>query len=236
MSTGTLISRQTAEMRAARVIVELGLKEHTRDYAPQELLAIQIVGSIRRHEKAVSDIDLLALVPELRCEDQLFQILNQACENPWVDPQAKDEPTSLFGSGGRSTPTPPPEPIFRAIKGLKPGFRQASLVILGRGDEPEIPLQVFRAEPAHWGWALARCTGPGKLGELLLAHWKQTQGIGRDGKGSIDGRLVGADGTAVSTPTETDFFRRMGMNYVYPRERGELLEKLSNARDRGGRS
>lgn len=241
MSTGTLIPRQAAELRAARVIVELGLKEHTRDYAPADLLAVQIVGSIRRHKKLIGDVDLLALATEVGAStpvltpamDPLFMVLNQACENPWIDPKAHEERTSLFGAD-KLTPAPPRAPMLRAVKGLKPGFRMASLVILGRVDEPEIPLQVFRSEPAHWGWGLARATGPGELGEQLLAHWKHTQGIGREGKGSIDGRLVDANGDVVSTPTETEFFRRLGINYCWPRERDELLERIKAARARSG--
>jgi hypothetical protein len=238
LSTGTLIPRHTAELRAARVIVELGLKSHTRDQAPTDLLAVQIVGSIRRHRKAVGDIDLLALEPEVGAStpritpgmDPLFQVLNQACENPWTDPTAKDTPASLFGGGDRPTPAPPLAPILRAVKGLKPGFKLASLVLLGRGDEPEIPLQVFRSEHAHWGWSLVRCTGPGDLGEELLARWKIMNRIPREGKGSIDGRLVDGYGQVVSTPTEGEFFRRMGLTFCWPRERDEMLKKLQDAR------
>jgi hypothetical protein len=238
-----MIPRQAAEMRAARVIVELGLKEHTRDYAPVDPLAVQYVGSIRRHEKTVGDVDMLALAPVLPPAhtdedfaqfDALFTVLNQACENPWQDSKARQADGALFGREESpraiKIPAPPRAPLLRAVKGLKPGFKQASLMILGRVDEPEIPLQVFRAEASHWGWALAYRTGPGRLGELLLAHWKHINGIGRDSKGSVDGRLVDRSGLEVATPTETQFFRRLGMSYVWPRERTELLNKLAHAR------
>jgi len=242
VSTGTALSRTTADIRVGRLIVELGLKTHTLGQAPSDPLAVQVVGSIRRLRKEVSDIDLLALVPEVGAStpqitpgmDPLFMVLDQACENRWEDPKAKDKdaPAMLWGGGEQATPAPPRAPILRAVKGLKPGFKLASLVAIGRNGEPDIPVQVFRSESAHWGWSLVRCTGPGELGEELLARWKLMNRIPREGKGSVDGCLVDGYGQVVSTPSESEFFRLLGLHFSWPRERDELLKELLEARKR----
>lgn len=76
-----------------------------------------------------------------------------------------------------------------------------------------IKLDLFFAEPANWGLALAIRTGSAEFShKVLAARWVQL------GYKSVDGHLT-ANGRRVPIREEADLFSRLRMDYIEPEKR-----------------
>lgn len=177
-----------------------------------------VVGSVRRGLPEVGDIEII--VPALKVTqagnehvDSLFSRINGSMSNPWVHPKAPER--SMFDSEPERVIEPEPDQIIgEAIRGLKPGFLSASLLLRPLG--LEVPCQLYRYTAQNRGWIELMRTGPADFGRLFLIAWKRRWNIPHEQQASIDGHLVNRDGEIVHVPDEDAAFDLCGMPAVLP--------------------
>jgi len=185
---------------------------------------VEVVGSIRRRRPDIGDIEIIAPMPRAAdpekvqsSEDRLFRELNLCVSNPWVD-----------GSGSLFAEKPDTSRSFGvAVRGLKPGFKAASLQLKAYG--VEVGLDVFRFDALNAGWVKLCRTGPSEFGRWFLGRWKERQGIPVGDparKASVDGYLVDSRGQIVPVATEEEAFRLIGSNFVAPDRRDAMCEAM----------
>lgn len=235
MSAGPRISIDQAGAYGMVLLDRWRLSLVEEDMAPESPIDVLPVGSGRRQTPDVGDLEFLAVVPpgwtrDKRCEahdDPLFQRINATLFNPWT-PDAKTPvlfaPPAAGGGGAGGGGGGGGRPFARAVKGVRPGFLEASVEIIGKGGEVVIPVQIFRCERGSWGWNAVMRTGPKELGELLLMEWKRRQGtLGTETQGSIHGWLVDKKGERRPCHSEREFFELVGLAFVEPEARQRLL-------------
>ena len=177
---------------------------------------VTVVGSVRRGSEWVGDLEFVAPMGDPKNDLLCGRIL--CTMDGYV-------PDSIYGEQ-------PAGVIGRAVKGLKPGFKAASLLIRTR-TAGEVAVQIYRFTPENRGWITLMRTGPGDFGEWFLGKWKDHHGIPRgdpSSRGSIDGNLVDAQGVIVPVRSEDECFRRCGMEPVEPERRGEFIAHVQRAR------
>lgn len=195
-----------------------------------------VVGSVRRGLPEVGDIEIVvpAQVPALKVTqagnehiDFLFIRINGSMSNPWTHPKAKER--SMFDPPEPVTERviePEPDQIIgEAVRGLKPGFLSASLLLRPLG--LEVPCQLYRYTPKNRGWIELMRTGPADFGRLFLIAWKRRWNIPHEQQASIDGHLVNRDGEIVHVPDEHAAFSLCGMEFILPESRDSwVLEQV----------
>ena len=181
-----------------------------------------LVGSARRLKADVGDLEILS-PHEPKSADTLHRRIARTVE-------ARTDEGGLFAAGGEGHA----RVIGREVRGLKPGFLEASLVMTPRPGA-SINVQVYRYTPANLGWQLILRTGPQTFGQIFLVAWKRAHGI-PVGAGvatrpaSIDGHLVNAAGEIVPVATEAEAFAAAGMDYVPPDRREAVAAHFEQAR------
>lgn len=227
MSTGPRITLEQAE---AFVLVVFQRRLGFASIEDAAAQGVEVVGSIRRRRPDIGDIEIIAPLPRAanpECvqssEDRLFRELNLCVSNPWVD-----------GSGSLFAEKPDVSRAFGvAVRGLKPGFKAASLQLRAYG--VEVGLDVFRYDPLNAGWVKLCRTGPSEFGQWFLGRWKERMGIpvgDPNRKASIDGYLVDARGQIVPVATEDEAFKLIGANFVWPDRRDAMVEAMNQRRER----
>lgn len=228
MSSGPRITLDQARRAAAALAERWQLDTLLPDHTPAGV----VVGSVRRQRPEVGDLEIVAAMPATprrgaitAADDPLFRRINESMANPWTDERAP-----LFGA----TPEPDPARIIgEAVRGLRPGFAAASLIVRP-WPGVTLPVQVFRAPPEARGWLLLYRTGPAEFGAWFLGRWKRARGIpvGDDRhKASIDGHLVDAHGQIVPVPTEEEAFRLAGVAWIDPAGRDDFMARLQASRE-----
>lgn len=199
MSAGPRLQLEHADAAAAFVMRAWGL----------EPPAAMVVGSVRRREPDVGDLEIIAPVGEptpLFGGDPLYERIT-ACVG---SARAEDMPEVL------------------PLRGLNPGFKAASMTVslyaLAERRTLHLPVQIYRYDRGNRGWIELMRTGPAEFGRWFLAEWKRRHRIPTDGNGSIDGWLVDANGERVVTETEGDCFREMGLPVCPPERRRAFAE------------
>lgn len=150
---------------------------------------IAVAGSVRRCKEEVADIELVAI--------------------------ARLEPAGLFGTERTSA-------LYQALK--------AQEVTFLKGDDPHgryhqlqlddgLQVDLFLAQEDNWGWIYLLRTGSADFSQAVLTRWKRLQGIGPEGQGSRNGRLVYRDGTRVATPEEQTVFDLVHVPWIAPERR-----------------
>lgn len=170
---------------------------------------VTVVGSVRRGREHVGDLEFVAPIGDPRNDPLCGRML---CTMEGFVPD------SIYGEQ-------PEGVIGRAVKGLKPGFKAASVLIRTR-TAGDFPVQVYRFTPDNRGWITLMRTGPGDFGEWFLGRWKDRMGIPRGDpkrQGSIDGHLVDAQGVIVPVQSEEEAFERCGLKPVHPESRDEFM-------------
>lgn len=114
-----------------------------------------------------------------------------------------------------------PKAFAEGVRGVKPGFITASVVVkpfAGSLAGREIPVQVERFTPENRGWKIIMRTGPSDFGQWFLGKWKARYGIpfGPAGKASINGHLVDRHGAVVPVRSEEEAFDLCKQKYVPP--------------------
>ncbi len=153
---------------------------------------IAIAGSVRRGRETVGDIELVA-IPRYEPAGLFGDLRANAL---WAHLHAGD--------------------AYRFVKGDNPDGRYYQLAMPAH---PDLQIDLFLAQRDNWGLTLLVRTGSAEFSTAMLAHWKRRQGIGRDGAGSVDGRLASRDGRAVPTPEEDTVFALLGLPFVPPERR-----------------
>lgn len=173
-----------------------------------------VVGSVRRREPDVGDLEILAPAAHaapLFGGDPLYE--------------------RIVAGVGRDRATDSPEVI--PLRGLKPGFAAASLIAClfdtRTGHTIQMPVQVFRCESGCWGWAMLMRTGPADFGRWFLWQWKRAHGIPPERPASVDGWLVDARGERVPTETEAVCFREINLPVCPPERRRAFAEQQAAA-------
>lgn len=204
-----------------------------------------VVGSVRRGLPEVGDIEIIVPAEESggglasalvgaamggRKIDYLFNRINGSMSNPWTDPKAQER--SMFDPPEVVVEPEPDQIIGEAIRGLKPGFLSASLLLRPLG--LEVPCQLYRYTAQNRGWIEVMRTGPTDFGRLFLLQWKRRWNIPHEHQASIDGHLVDRDGKVVHVPDERAAFDLCGMPAVPPelRDAWVLEQARLTARDR----
>lgn len=191
------------------------------------------MGSVRRGEPNVGDIDILTLYPigcqvekPIAKDDPAFQRIAATMRG-----EQQIQP-ALFGE----QPARHARILGEAVEGLKPGFKACKLLIDGpRG--MKIKVQIFRTTAENAGWAAIKNTGPADFGKLFLIRWKERYGIpmgdSDNHPASRGGSLLDSYGIPVPTAGEMEAFEKCGMTYIPPKNRRAFAE--SELRKVGGR-
>jgi len=154
---------------------------------------ITLAGSVRRRKEVVGDIEFVAI--------------------------PRYEPAGLFGDRTANTlweHLHARDDAYRFVKGDSPDGRYYQLALPAR---PGLQVDLSLAREDNWGLTLLVRTGSAAFSTAMLARWKRVQGIGREGQGSVDGRLVTRDGRVIPTPEEETVFQLLGMRTVPPERR-----------------
>ena len=154
---------------------------------------IAVAGSVRRRKEQVGDIELVAIpryAPAGLFGDRTTNLL-------WERLHARAD-------------------AYRFVKGDHPDGRYYQLALPA---QPGLQVDLFLAQEDNWGLTLLVRTGSAAFSTAMLARWKRLQGIGREGQGSVDGRLVTRAGAVVPTPEEETVFHLLGMRPVPPERR-----------------
>lgn len=207
MSTGPRIPLDDADRAVAWIFTRWAL-------SPTQC---HVVGSVRRRKEYVGDVELIA-PPRDKHHDPEHDAIARTMEG-YV-------PATLLDAGE------PEKAIGRAVKGLKAGFKAASIE-LRRRDGSYLPVQIYRYTPDNKGWIMLMRTGPGDFGEWFLGRWKDRWAIPRgDARhvASKDGHLVDAQGQVVSVPHEEAAFEKCGIKYVPAERRAAFVEHVQKAR------
>lgn len=212
MSTGPRIPLKAA-LAAAKTLTELWKLP----------AGAVVVGSVRRSRPDVGDLEFLVPMPEVTAsaaDDAVFQSINAT-----VTPAG----SSLFSGASAQCGV--------AERGVKPWFQAAAVRMQLRIDGVllDLPVQVFRAPPKAWGWALLMRTGPGEFGKWVLWKWKEAHGTNRLDQGSKDGHLVDAQGVVVPVFTEAEIFQRLRIPFIAPEERDDAVARLMSTERREAR-
>ena len=199
MSAGPRIGLSTAAAAAGYLTKAWGL----------DALGAVWVGSLRRGEASIGDLDLIA--PIGGAKDSVYVAIDRTLERTG----------DMFGAESK--------PLCRALRGHKPGFLAASYVLLL--DEPrlDLPLQVSRYTPENFGWQLVYRTGPRAFGMWFLASWKKRFGIPPDGNALVKDHLRDDHGRIVPVRTEEEAFRAVGWGFVPPGHRTAACVEYARA-------
>lgn len=239
MSSGARISFKVAQSIAA--YIEKTLRELAVDVAEKHAVEqFQDVGSLRRQKDSIGDLEVLAPLPVPARgdadrigwdEDPLLRVLNRIVDNPMLEPPKCAGVLWMQPKEELEKPAPRRRELGTAIKGLKPGFLAASIMLRVKQSVcgvSEIKLEIFRAARDNYGWAMVMRTGPQEFGIEFLTRWKRRYGIpfGDEGKASIDGGLVDSEGNPVRVPDERAAFAACGMEYIEPENREWFISHL----------
>lgn len=186
-----------------------------------------VVGSVRRGERDVGDVELIAPVPDQADADSLYQRIARNC------PRSQTINAGLFDGGLDARR---PEQVWcEPLAGVKERFLEARMrVTLWEIDtkrEYTVPVQIFRYTRINRGWVELMRTGPAGFGKALLARWRRVHGLG-DQPCSKDGCLQLPGGPA-QTYSETDVFRMADLPFIEPHHRGMIADRID--RDEGYR-
>jgi len=176
-------------------------------------MTLAVVGSIRRGLTSVSDIDLIA--PWAHDEDPLHAALVAKFGDP-----AKDKANPLFAAA-----VAPEGRMGIWLQGLNRNFRRCAVLLkLVKEPKVEIKVEIHRYTPGpegNRGWIEMIRTGPAEWGRMCCIRWNH-----RVPNGTSDhGFLVDGDGERHPTPDEASVFRLLGLQYIPPAARTDILAK-----------
>ena len=89
-----------------------------------------------------------------------------------------------------------------------------------RQDEEQVVIELFRAVPDNWGYILALRTGAGDFNKIWAA--KPWDGGSLPANVVLKDGFVWCNGRPVPTPTEEEFFERIGLPCWPPNERSAM--------------
>lgn len=189
--------------------------------------SVFVAGSVRRQAADVGDIDLLAPAAPAGGRDELFERIAATVDNP-------PAPTGIFEAAAQAA-APDGPAIATAVRGLKPGFLAADLVVRAWKGSVELKVQISRYTRQNLGWQLIYKTGPVEFGRWFLFRWKQRYGIPVNDerfKASIDGCLVNLDKKVIAVESEDEAFARCGLQPVPPAHREAFVQRVQAMADK----
>lgn len=176
-----------------------------------------LAGSARRGVEHCGDVELLAPAPIAPgARDDVCERIKAVL--------LPEETTVLY---------PPAGAWASEVKGVKPGFRYAQVIVYPRllnrsyfedvlGTEPDggVKVDLFRYVPGaagNFGWISLIRTGPHEFGEACLVRWKRISGGGCSHAGFP--RVKDKDSAAIAVPDEAAAFALLKMPFIEPRDR-----------------
>lgn len=159
---------------------------------------IEIAGSIRRQKETVKDIELVAIPKMGAVRGQLYEGEVESLLNRLID--------ALIHAN--------PQRIHFDQDTKRNGDRYKRLRFDGIGVDLFIVLP-----PAQWGVIFTIRTGPAIFGRLLVTH-QSKRGYLPDDMRISEGQLW-HNGVAVPVETERQFFEKIGVPWIEPRNRNE---------------
>lgn len=154
---------------------------------------VELVGSVRRRQKEVGDIEIL-VIPQLETvSGGLF---------------GSEETSNLLDRTLRELID---KKAIKALKGFKTGWKFCQL------EYRALPFDLFCADAQTWGCLCVIRTGPAEFSHKLVTH-RRLNGLCPAHLRFKDGRLW-AQKEPLETPTEESVFKALGVDYIPPEER-----------------
>lgn len=194
-----------------------------------------VVGSVRRLENMVGDLEYTAPLPIAGQEDDLFDVMQSTIS----------QQGSLFGDGEEKKRSI----SGRAVAGFSRNFKFCNLLIeipeeLVGGKGPAlfpIKVQIHRYTPScriqgvqqisNRGWIELMRTGPREFGQQFLLKWRAWHRIPDAIPASKEGFLCDREGKPVDTPTEQSCFSQVNnWRFIPPEEREHLADAMRSKR------
>lgn len=179
--TGTPLS--TIQPIATKLI------ERLRPYCQK----IEIAGSIRRCEKMIGDIEIVA-IPNIHCQNDLFGTSSNVVSNELLNFLDK-----LVEDGS-------------ITKGYSWGDRNRKFFVTTTNNAT-YKIDLFLCTPQNWGNIFLIRTGCSNFSAAIMSHLKR-QNLRHD-----KGYLYSADGKVIDCPSEEDFFSAINYPFVAPQLR-----------------
>lgn len=172
-----------------------------------------VVGSVRRGREQVGDLEICMPV-ERADRDEMYKTIHASAT----------QSAGLFEA-------PSDLPPITVVQGLRPGFKNARLIvhITHHGTPYRLPVEIYRFEPEGRAWSLIMRTGPRDFGVFFLRRWKAAFGIS-DGRASRDGLLIDRWGIVVPIHDEREAFDRCGLGWVDPLRRDAIASQYAEGR------
>ena len=160
---------------------------------------VMIAGSVRRGKAQPKDIEIVYIAKTVKERADLFSW----SDVPATEAVIEDLMRRRFWS------------FDKEVRRNGPLYKR-----MVRQDEKQVVIELFRACPDNWGYILALRTGPGDFNKIWAAKpWNggslPTNVVLKDG-------FVWLDGRPVPTPTEEEFFERIGLPCWPPNERSAM--------------
>lgn len=174
--------------------------------------SVAFVGSLRRQEKVVHDLDVVAPRAD-KASDQLYIAIDESLERPGA----------LFGAEG-------PAALGVSVRGHRRGFLAASYRLTFPTTPPvAMGVNVSRYTEDNRGWQMIYRTGPRCFGMAFLVAWKKRFDIAKGGHALVEDHLRDDRGIVVPVPDEETAFALCGMKWVVPPQRDAVGRHLCMA-------
>jgi len=204
MSAGERLPLSVAEGAAGYLLNAWGVAEKDAT----------VVGSVRRGRQDVGDLEIC-----------------MPLERPDRDEMYKTIHASATQEGGLFE-APADVPPITVVQGLRPGFKQARLIvhISYEGRPIALPVEIYRFEAGARAWSIIMRTGPRDFGMFFLRRWKAAYSIPASQVASSEGMLVDRYGKPVPISGEREAFDRAGIGWVDPLERDRFAATIAEGR------
>ncbi len=180
-----------------------------------------IVGSLRRKESTVGDVELLCPLPRADEPDTLLARIRECFVS-------EREPASLF--------CPDNKPVVAErgviVKGANAGFKYCQLRAYLRDHDQTMTVELWRYDTGprgNQGWQSLIRTGPRQFGQACLSlHLRNRDGAKFAGrhKASDGGYPLDADGRPIPVPDERAAFKLLGIPYIEPERRASKVSAI----------
>jgi len=174
---------------------------------------VMIAGSVRRGKATPKDIEIVYIARSVKERLDLFNWSDVPATEAVIEELVRRRFWQFDDQVRRNGP------LYKRMV-VRQVLPLTSIQDWGNDEEQQVVIELFRACPDNWGYILALRTGPGDFNKIWAAKpWKggslPTNIVLKDG-------FVWCNGRPVPTPTEEEFFERIGIPCWPPSERSAL--------------